>query len=176
MRKLLLIFLFCATGLAFGNNLNTYNLPELRKKYLAASQDSEEGKSFYALMSSYKEKEPVVMAYKAVSEATMAKYVWNPYQKLKHLKQSAAIFDEAVQLDNQNPEIHFLRFTVEHYVPRYLNLSNHVAEDKKIIMQSLKAHPNSGISPEWARTMRDFMLTKDHCTEEEKKVLRNVNI
>jgi hypothetical protein len=176
VRKFLLIFLLCVTGIALGNHTTNYNLSELREKYLAASLDSEAGKSFYELMSNYKEKEPVLMAYKAVSEATMAKYVWNPYQKLKHLRQSAAIFDEAVKLDRKNPEIHFLRFTVEHYVPRYLNLSGHLAEDKKVIMDSLKAHPNSGISPDWARTMRDFMLSKDHCTEEEKKALRNIAI
>ncbi len=162
--------------MALGNNASNYNLSELRKKYLAASQDSDAGKRFYELMSDYKEKEPVLLAYKAVSEATMAKYVWNPYQKLKHLRQSAALFDEAVQMDRENPEIHFLRFTVEHYVPRYLNLSGNLAEDKKVIMESLKAHPRSGISPDWARTMRDFMLSKDHCTEEEKKALRNIAI
>ncbi|MFT2010910.1 hypothetical protein ACMA1I_19705 [Pontibacter sp. 13R65] len=176
MRIFLLTFLLFVAGATLGNKINNYNLSELRKQYLAASQDSEAGKNFYQLMSDYKEKEPVLMAYKAVSEATMAKYVWNPYQKLKHLKQSAAIFEEAVQLENRNPEIHFLRFTVEHYVPRYLNLSGHLAEDKKVILDSLKAHPKSGISTDWARTMRDFMLTKDHCTEEEKKALRSIKI
>ncbi|WP_114778681.1 hypothetical protein [Botryobacter ruber] len=175
MKFLLFFFLMLTASATVAGNAG-YDVVDLRKQYLAASTDSEAGKRFYDLMSDYKDKDPVVLAYKAVSEATMAKYVWNPYSKLKHLKESAAIFDKAVQLDNDNPEIRFLRFTVEHYVPRYLNLSPHLEADKKIIISSLTAYKKSGLSASWARTMRDFMLTKDHCTEEEKALLQNLTI
>lgn len=117
-----------------------------------------------------------MLAYKAASEAVMAKYVWNPYSKLKHLKTGGEMFAEAVALDAKHPEIRFLRFTVEHYVPRYLNMSQHLQEDKQLIIRSLQAYPRSGISAELARAMRDFMLQKDHCTEEEKKVLQQLKI
>lgn len=177
--RLLLIFIFPLYFIASASATykpNMYNLTELRQKYLKASQDSEAGKEFNKLMNDYTGKDPVVLAYKAASEATMAKYAWNPYLKLKHLKVSAELFDEAVKLNKSHPEIRFLRFTVEHYIPRYLKMSEHLTEDKKIIIGSLQKHPDSGFTTEWARTMRDFMLSKDHCTKEEKDILQSLKI
>jgi hypothetical protein len=171
--SLFLVLLVCCSAWADSTH---YRVSELRNQYWEASKEEAAAKRFHKKMSAYQEDDPVVLAYKAASEAVMAKHVWNPYSKLKQLKMANAIFEEAVALDKDNPEIRFLRFTVEHYVPRYLNLSPHVQEDKKMIISSLQAHPNSNLSEPLARTMRDFMLTKDHCTAEEKKLLRNINI
>lgn len=174
LKRLPLILLLFVVQLAIAET--RYSVPELRGEYLEASKDEKAAVRFNKKMSAYNEKDPVVLAYKAVSEAVMAKYIWNPYSKLKQIKAAAAIFDEAVQLDADHPEIRFLRFTVEYYVPRYLNLSQHVEEDKQLVIASLKAHPKSGVSTELARTMRNFLLTKDHCTEAEREVLRKIKI
>ncbi|MHC2991184.1 hypothetical protein OB13_06105 [Pontibacter sp. HJ8] len=162
------------SSVAFADNPKKYKLPDLRAQFLDASKDSEAGKRFYELMRDYEDKDPVVLAYKAVSEAVMAKHVWNPYMKMKHLQQSAEIFEQAVQLEKSNPEIRFLRFTVEHYVPRYLNMSKNLEQDKTLIIAGLKAHPASGLSEDMARNMRDFMLSKDHCSPEEKQTLKSI--
>lgn len=145
-------------------------------QFVEASEDSKAGRRFHELMSNYEDNNPVVLAYKAVSEAIMAKHVWNPYMKMKHLQRSSEIFEQAVQLDTSNPEIRFLRFTVEHYVPRYLNMSKNLQDDKAKIIAGLQRHPKSGLSTEMARDIRDFMLTKDHCTEQEKQKLKNIPI
>lgn len=158
------------------DNSRDYKLPDLRVQFLQASKDSEAGKEFHELMSNYEDNNPVVLAYKAISEAIMAKHVWNPYMKMKHLQKSSEVFEQAVSLDAANPEIRFLRFTVEHYVPRYLNMSKNLQEDKAKIIAGLQRHPNSGLSTEMARSIRDFMLTKDHCTEQERQKLKSIPI
>jgi hypothetical protein len=165
---------FCFTALA--DNSKAYKLPDLRVQFLEASKDGKAGKEFHELMSNYEDNNPVVLAYKAVSEAIMAKHVWNPYFKMKHLQASSEIFEEAVKLDAANPEIRFLRFTVEHYVPRYLNMSKNLQDDKAKIISGLQRHPNSGLSTDMARNIRDFLLTKDHCTEQEKQKLKSIPI
>jgi tetratricopeptide (TPR) repeat protein len=171
--SLFLVLLLCSSAWADSTH---YSVAELRGQYVKASKEEAAAKLFHKKMSAYKEDDPVLLAYKAASEAVMAKHVWNPYSKLKQLKTANAIFEDAVALDKDNPEIRFLRFTVEHYVPRYLNLSAHVEEDKKMIIESLKAYPDSELPEPLARSMRDFMLTKDHCSEEEKKILRDISI
>ncbi|GAB3526760.1 hypothetical protein GCM10027443_02370 [Pontibacter brevis] len=176
LKKILLLSLlvfFCSSTWA---DTTRYNVSQLRLQYLQASKEEAVAKQFHEKMSGYNENDPLVLAYKAASEAVMAKYVWNPYSKLKQIKTANAIYEDAVAMDKNNAEIRFLRFTLQHYVPRYLNLSPHVEEDKKMIIKSLQAYPNSGLSKPLARTIRDFMLTKDHCTEAEKKILRNINI
>jgi hypothetical protein len=172
---ILFAFLFIRVA-ALAGEVNAYKLSDLRVQFIEASQDSRAGRDFHKLMSNYEDSNPVVLAYKAVSEAIMAKHVWNPYFKMKYLQTSSEIFEEAVKLDAANPEIRFLRFTVEHYVPRYLNMSKNLQDDKAKIIAGLERHPNSGLSTDMARKMRDFMLTKDHCTEQEKKKLKRIPI
>ncbi|MBC5994599.1 hypothetical protein [Pontibacter cellulosilyticus] len=170
----LLLGFFTTTPLA--DNTKTYSLTTLRQEYLAASKEEAAARRFFQKMADYDDRHPVKLAYKGGSEAVMAKYNWNPYAKLKHVKNAAALFEEAVAMDKTNPEIRFLRFTVEHYVPRYLNLSEHLQEDKRVIIEGLRTHPKSGVSTEVMRSIKDFMLTKDHCTPEEKEVLRSIAI
>ncbi|MBF9255399.1 hypothetical protein I2I11_19030 [Pontibacter sp. 172403-2] len=172
----LLVLCFFVAANTWAGDTARYSINELRLKYQKASLDEATAKEFNRQMSAYNGKDPLVKAYQAASEAVMAKYVWNPYSKLKHLQTASAMFQEAVKLDARQSEIRFLRFTVEHYVPRYLNLSGHIAEDKKRIIESLQEYPESGLSEGLARTMRDFMLSKDHCTAQEKKILRDVKI
>lgn len=172
---ILFVFLFFSFT-ALADNSRKYKLSELRVQFLEASKDSKAGRDFHKLMSDYEDKNPVVLAYKAISEAIMAKHVWNPYMKMKHLQKSSEIFEEAVQLNASNPEIRFLRFTVEHYVPRYLNLSKNLEDDKATIIAGLERHPKSGLSNDMARDIRAFMLTKDHCTEQEKQRIKRIPI
>lgn len=171
-----LLLLSFSLSAVLADNTRSYKLPDLRKEYLEASKDENAGVRFHAKMSAYREDDPVVLAYKAASEAVMAKYVWNPYSKLKHLKTAASIFEDAVGMDEQHPEIRFLRFTVEYYVPRYLNLSEHLEEDKEVIITGLKQHPRSGLSTVMARTMRDFLLSEEHCSPAERRELLEIRL
>ena len=150
-----------------------YNVQELRNLYQQASEDVEAGRLFYDLMRNYDGREPVVLAYKAAAEAIEAKYSSVVFSKLKHLKVSARLFEQAVRLNSSNPEIRFLRYTVEQNVPSYLNMSEHLQEDKSIIMASLKRVSDSGIAAAWVQTVCEVMLSLGYCTEEEKSELRH---
>jgi len=172
----ILLVLFTLTATITQATDSPYDLTELRSSYLKASKDEKTSKEFYKLMSAYNKQHPVVLAYKGAAEATMGKHVWNPYSKLKHVKSALDQIGKAVVLDKKNPEIRFIRFTVEHYVPRYLNLSEHVAEDKKIVINALKQYPESGLPKELAQTMLKFLLSKDHLTANEKAELQNITI
>ncbi|MEJ8755824.1 hypothetical protein WG947_02350 [Pontibacter sp. H259] len=177
MKRFILFFLL-VVGLqtAFATGYNNYKLSELRVEYLAASKDEDAAKEFYSKMEKYSGKEPVVIGYKAASEAVMAKYVWNPYFKMKHLNAAMELFDEAVAMNKVNPEIRFLRFVVEYHIPSYLNMSEHMKEDKAIVIESLVAHPKSGLNAPLARTMRDVLLEKERCTPEEKELLKSLKL
>ena len=176
LKNITFLFLLVLLHSSVWADSTRYNVSQLRLQYLQASKEEAVALQFHKKMSAYNDNDPLLLAYKAASEAVMAKYVWNPYSKLKQVKTANAIFENAVALDRDNAEIRFLRFTLQHYVPRYLNQSGQVEEDKDMIIKSLKAFPNSGMSKPLARTIRDFMLTKDHCTEAEKKILRNISI
>jgi hypothetical protein len=172
---MLFIYAFLLLGLVFKTS-EVYRAAELRQFYQKASKDAETAEAFHKFMGAYDGKDPVVVGFKGASEAVMAKYAWSPYNKLKHLRASAEIFDQAVKMDPDNPEIRFLRYTVEYYVPRYLNMSAHVEEDRKLILNSLYKYPKSGLDAEPGKIMRDFLLTADHLSEQEKQQLRTIKI
>jgi tetratricopeptide (TPR) repeat protein len=177
MIKLILFILVAFTSSSLPvDNTKLYTLPVLRQEFLTASKDEDAAKRFYEKMNAYSQEHPVKIAYKAVSGAVMAKYTWNAYSKLKYVNTALDTFERAVAMDVDNPEIRFLRFTLEFYIPRYLGLSSHLQEDKRIVIEGLKKYSESGMSVELARAIKDFMLTKDHCSESEKKELRNIRI
>jgi hypothetical protein len=153
-----------------------YKIADLRKQYELSTKDKDTGEKFYNQMMSYKDNNPVVLGYKAASFAVMAKYAWAPYSKLKFLRQSAATFNTAVAMDNGNPEIRFLRYTIENYIPRYLEMSAHVEEDKALVLQHLLNYPNCAFDAEGFKVIRGFMLKGDHCTEQQKKQLMQIKI
>ena len=173
-RILLFILLLTAFNTVNAQKNYSYKIADLRPMYLEASENEKEAMSFNRQMRLYEGNNPLIIAYKGASEAVMAKHVWNPYHKLRQLKSAASHFEQAIQLNPKNAEIRFLRFTVEHYVPRYLNMSENIEADKKIILNSLVNHPTSGMPEDLARTIRDFMLSKDHSTEDEKKILKSI--
>jgi tetratricopeptide (TPR) repeat protein len=177
MIKLLLFLLLAFTTNSLPiESTKTYTLPVLRQEFLNASKDEDAAKRFYEKMNSYNQEHPVKLAYKAASEAVMAKYTWNAYSKIKYVNTALDTFERAVALDIDNAEIRFLRFTLEYYIPRYLGLSRHIQEDKRIIIDSLKKYSESGMTVELARAIKDFMLSKDHCSEAEKKELKSIRI
>lgn len=171
MIQTILLVLFTLTATFAQVNDNKYKLQHLRKSYLEASKNEEVSKQFYTLMTAYDNQHPVVLAYKGAAEASMAKHAWSPYSKLKHVKSALKTFEQAVALDKKNAEIRFLRFTLEHYIPRYLQLSEHLNDDKRVVINALKQHPESGLPDDLALTIYNFMLTKDHLTEDEKAEL-----
>jgi len=163
----------------FGITLGTtevYRVDELRSYFQKATKCAETGQAFHKFMAEYEGQEPRILAFKAASEAVMAKYTWSPYSKMKHLKTSATIFDEAVSLDADDPEIRFLRYTIQYYIPRYLNMSGNMEEDKRIVLNSLMKYPKSGLDAEPGKIMRDVLLKGDHLTEPEKQQLRALKI
>jgi hypothetical protein len=157
-----------------GRALSQYRLPELRQLLVQAKSNEKAGDRFVEKMADYNQQDPVLLGYKAASQAIEAKYSGNPFRKLKRIRQSSKTFEQAVQLNSSLPELRFLRFTVESNTPRFLNLSQHVAEDKAFLINSLQQHPGSGLDEETFQIVRDFLLRSDRLSEQERNLVRNV--
>jgi len=170
----LLSILFFLTS--FQQGQNPYAHQALLNYYQDAAKDEKIAERFHDLMGKYRGKDPVILGYKAVSNAIMAKHVWSPYSKIKHLKASSQVFEQAVAESPKNAEVRFLRYSIENYIPRYLNMSSNLEDDKKVFMAALLRHPKSGIPPESIKIMRDFLLRKDLVTGEERRQVENLRL
>lgn len=142
----------------------------LRRHYEQAAADKAAGEKFYKLLADYKDRDALVLAYKATAEAIRARDA-SMFNKLTYVQDAARTFEQAVSIDPRNSEIRFLRFSVESNLPAFLGLSKHVDEDKAIVLEAALAYPKSGLDPEAFRAVREFMVNRGHATPEQAQRL-----
>ena len=150
-----------------------YHPTILRRHYELAAADKAAGEKFYKLLADYKERDALVLGYKAASEAIRARDA-SMLNKLSYVQDAAKTFEQAVSIDPKNPEIRFLRFSVESNLPAFLGLSKHVDEDKEMLLNAALSHPNSGLDAEAFRTVRGFLVGRGHVSEADAQRLNKV--
>lgn len=99
----------------------------------------------------------VIKAYEAAVEAMMARVVWNPFSKLKHVRKSQQIFNEAFQMDSLNVELRFVRFAVEYNIPKWLGYSKNMQDDRDFIMAHLYEFDLTCITEEMLGYIKGFL-------------------
>ncbi|MDQ2772192.1 MAG: hypothetical protein M3Y54_17035 [Bacteroidota bacterium] len=145
----------------------------LRHHFEQAATDKAAGEKFYKLLADYKDGDALVLAYKGAAEAIRARDA-SMFNKLTYVQDASRTFEQAVSADPRNPEIRFLRFTVESNLPGFLGLSKHVDEDKTLLLNAALAHPGSGLDAEAFRTVRDYLVERGHVSEDEAQRLSKV--
>ncbi|WP_210520850.1 hypothetical protein [Hymenobacter terricola] len=150
-----------------------YQPATLRRHYELAAADKAAGEKFYQLLADYKDRDALVLGYKAAAEAIRARDA-SMFNKLTYVQDAARTFEQAVGLDPQNPEIRFLRFSVESNLPAFLGLSKHVDEDKEMLLNAALSHPKSGLDAEAFRTVRSFLVARGHVSDADAERLNKV--
>ena len=161
------------TTLVRKNVLLPYQPATLRRHYELAAADKAAGEKFYKLLADYQDRDALVLGYKAASEAIRARDA-SMFDKLTYVQDAAKTFEQAVGLAPQNPEIRFLRFSVESNLPAFLGLSKHVDEDKELLLNAVLSHPKSGLDAEAFRTVRSFLVARGHVSDEQAQRLSKV--
>lgn len=174
MLKLLLItFLSVLTTVFFKQD---YDIKELRRLLNEGKESEKPANELFNKVGKYSGEDALLLGYKASAYALRAKYSGNPLKKLKSIKTASRIFNSSVAKDGKSLEIRFMRYAVETQTPKSLHLSKHVTEDKTMLLEALQHYPQSDLTPETARIVRDFMQQYCECTEEEKQTLNSVKL
>ncbi|MCB2408188.1 hypothetical protein [Hymenobacter lucidus] len=172
--KRILLFLFPLFSLISAVPATSpYHLPTLRRHYEQAAADKAAGEKFYKLMADYNDKDAVVLGYKGAAEAIRARDA-SMFNKLGYVQAASRTFDQAVALDPNNAEVRFLRFSVETNLPAFLGLSQHIDEDRQLLVQTLLKHPKSGLDTEAFETVRGFLVGRGHVSEAEAHQLGRI--
>ena len=154
-------------------SLSPFHPTILRRHYELAAADKSAGEKFYQLLVDYKDRDALVLGYKAAAEAIRARDA-SMFNKLTYVQDAARTFEQAVSLDPHNPEIRFLRFSVESNLPAFLGLSKHVDADKEMLLNATLSHPNSGLDAEAFRTVRSFLVARGHVSDADAERLSKV--
>lgn len=138
MKRILIlagIFLMCLVQMLSAQNIDKTKL--LRRQVMLAVNNSKINDSLYNALAAMPNKSPLITGYIGTLQALKAKHHWNPYFKLKHVKDAQKTFAKAVTADPHNMEIRFLRFSVDFKLPRLLGYTKNLEADKDEIIAQL---------------------------------------
>jgi tetratricopeptide (TPR) repeat protein len=167
-RMIILAVLMSAT-VAYANT--GYSIAQVRSLYGQGVEDEAAAKKLLDLVIVGDQNDPLLLGYRGGAEALLAKHAWNPYAKLDYLDKSMKTLQRAIDLDPQNTEIRFIRFSIQFYVPRFLGLSKNLKEDAHVIAlhfdQLLTQLDENTLSNVGA-----FMIKSGYCSTGDIKLMR----
>lgn len=165
MIRLIALFLFFP-GLVTANDL-----PQIRKEYYAAVNDGKAAEKFYNKLKKINSSEPLMMAYFGISQAVKARHAINPYNKLSYLRNGMKVLNSAVAKSQDDLEIRFLRFSIEHYIPSFLGYSQHLEADRKKIIELSKQRKFGAMDKALLVNLLKFMKETERCKPQEIAIL-----
>lgn len=143
------------------------SLAQLRDRYQEAIEDREEAQALWRKLKDYRGESGIFLAYKAATRVLVAQHILLPLTKLAMLKEAMALFRQAVRLDPDNPEIRFLRYSIQYNLPAFLMESGDMSEDKRVILANLPRYAEFELLPEHVSTFADFFVECKRFSSEE---------
>ena len=134
----IVLFLVCI-NFVFGQN---NALLAVREKYKKAIDNQQVCEQFITENFKTEINKNVIDAYKACAVILLAKHSNNPYKKLQHFNTGKEMLEKNVQMNANNVEIRFLRLAVQTNLPKLLNYSSNIKEDKSMILKNLNTIKN----------------------------------
>lgn len=110
------------------------SLLDIRKLFYQATEESESADLLNEMLTeSLTSKDITLWGYKGMSFMLLSKHANNPYTKISYFTKGSAILDQAIQEDNENIELRFLRYTIQCEAPLFLNYKSELSLDLNFI-------------------------------------------
>ena len=106
--------------------------------YYLKARSNPEIAAFYQYCKQQNTNSPLVKSYLGTATAMYASCAENVIDKLSYFNQGTSLLDEAVNQEPFNPEIRFLRLSVQEKSPRMLNYNNYIEQDALIILDAFR--------------------------------------
>lgn len=155
MKSLLALLVFVSIDVTGYSQLENY-----RSLYFSAQ--GEAGiKNYYNAMQSANETNALFKAYKGVATAMYAEVVSGVDDKFSYFGKGKQLIEDAIQGDFWNPEIRFLRYSVQAEVPWIVNYSGNLNEDANIILNAIKNNQIDYRSDFWRKAIKFIILSEE---------------
>lgn len=143
------------------------DLNEVRRDFHDAVKYPEQSEDFNENLVQFDSSNPTICAYKATSEALMARVLWNPFSKLGRVKEYDRIMNKAIEKDPNNLEIRFLRMSIQYHLPSFLGMSENIQEDKQYILNNTSQIEAMNVDKSFSDYIFYFIESTGLCTVEE---------
>lgn len=156
-------------GSKFGPTIqsNDPDLHSIRKQLVTALDNKETTDSLYNSLAALKNRSALITGYMGTLEALKAKHVWNPFYKIKYLNDAENTFQGAVGKDPHNIEIRFMRFSIEHNLPKFLGYDKNLTADRLEMIKQIDNKNYSAADQRLVKVIILFLIDSKRCTPTE---------
>jgi|GEM_PF-2280348 len=114
------------------------NAAPIYQIYYLKARTNPEIAAFYQYCKQHATANPLDKGYLGTATAMYAACAENVIEKFSFFNEGTSLLDQAVNQDPTNPEIRFLRLSVQEKAPRMLNYNNNLEQDAQVIYQAFQ--------------------------------------
>ena len=165
MKKLFFVGLLFLAATSFAGKPT---IDEVRLLYEKSAKDESACNKLIEILSVYNENNnPLYAGYKASAIMMMAKHVFNPFSKMSYFKKGKKILEDAINADDKNVELRFLRFNVQTHMPSFLGYNNDIEMDKTFLETSFQKITDENLK----EFLLPYLKNSDYISADKKKQL-----
>jgi len=164
-RHVILLFIFSAS-LVCGQ---TFTRPQLRESFLVFRSDKVYRDSIANIFDKLKKKTPDEECYMGICVAFQIKEQKSNWDKLKLVFKARSHLNNGVNRKPNDPELRYLRFAFEHYLPSFLGLNKHIEDDLALIIKQMHFVDDN---PRLKKMVLAFLLKTKRCTDEQNQRIK----
>lgn len=163
------------------SKLESETINQIRKLFYEAVESEEKLKELENLFENkFSDKaliyNPVLLAYSGAIEALKAKHAFNPFSKFSYVLSSLEILERAVNCDEQNLEIRFIRFSILHNLPGIFGYSKERKADADEIVSQLSKKDYVKYDPKLQKHVIEFMLESERLNNAQIRQLKKLAV
>lgn len=122
-----------------GLSLSVSDMDQVRQLFTSASKHETKNSELLKITDGYTmDYKPVVFAYHAAAEMTMANHTFWPVSKLSYFNSGKDKLEEVVKKYPKIVEIRYIRYAVQKGAPSFLDYKDNMTEDRKMILNNYK--------------------------------------
>lgn len=136
MNKWAVLIAFIFHGIA--GAVQNSAMEDIRMSYKEAEADKKASETLLSLTEGATQAvEPLVLGYHASANMFMAMHTFNPFKKLSYFNKGKELLQKAIEADEQNVELRFLRFAAQTQAPSFLGYNDQIDEDRAFLNKNL---------------------------------------
>lgn len=145
------------------------SIENVRDMYVKSVDDEGTAEKLYRLLQNTTD--PTLKGYKGAVKTILAKHYYNPFSKWAYFQEGAKELDVAINEHPTDPELRFLRFSIQTNAPAFLGYTGNIYNDKDVIISNL-AELKFDNNNEMRQLIVDYMLSTTYCSITEKQKIK----
>lgn len=114
------------------------DLTKVRAAYEIASKNELLARELYTTVDAHASNSTTMLGYKGAVTMMLAKFQFNPLNKLEYFNTGKALLENAIARDADNIELIFIRFSIQSYAPGFLKYNKELNRDKYFLLTNIK--------------------------------------